>query len=116
MQRLSLHIITFHCNEMLIVASALSAFKPKLYPAYKDCIRTYNYSSHTYYICLLIRSNITIVSCLPIQESLLKFGKEALSRNNSELRMKEITKQLGQAGLVLGVFAATAFAVKHIFV
>ena len=46
----------------------------------------------------------------------MKFGNETLSHKNNETKQKEIVKQLGQAGLVLGVFAAAAFAVKHIFV
>ena len=55
-----------------------------------------------------------VLVCL--QESLLKLGKETLSHKNNEIRTKEIAKHLGQAGLALGVFAAAAFAVKHIFV
>ena len=51
-----------------------------------------------------------------MQESLLKYGKEALARRNDELKWKEVMIQLGQAGLMFGVLAAAAFAIKHVFV
>ena len=51
-----------------------------------------------------------------MQESLLKYGKEALACRNDELKWKEVMIQLGQAGLMLGVLAAAAFAIKHVFV
>ena len=54
-----------------------------------------------------------IILC--IQESLLKFGKKALSHKDDELKLKEIAKNLGQVSLMLGVFAVAAFAVKQIF-
>ena len=60
--------------------------------------------------------DVFVMSLISLQESLLKFGKETLSHKNEETRRKEIVKQLGQIGIVLGVFAAAAFAVKRILV
>lgn len=60
--------------------------------------------------------DVFVMSLVSLQESLLKFGKETLSHKNEETRRKEIVKQLGQIGIVLGVFAAAAFAVKRILV
>ena len=51
-----------------------------------------------------------------MQESLLKYGKEILAHKNDELKRQEVMIQLGQAGLILGVLAAAAFTIKHVFV
>ena len=64
----------------------------------------------------LVDWKLSLWFLISLQESLLKFGKETLSHKSNKIRREEIVKQLGQTGLVLGVFAAAAFAVKHIFV
>ena len=58
---------------------------------------------------------VIIIVPLYMQESLLKYGK-ALACRNGELKWKEVMIQLGQAGLTLGVLAAAAFTIKHVFV
>lgn len=52
---------------------------------------------------------------LCVQESLLRFGKEALSHKNNDVMQKEVVRKLGQVSLMLGAFAVAAFTVKQIF-
>ena len=49
-----------------------------------------------------------------LQDSLLRYGKEALSHKNGT-KQREALKKLGQASLMVGVFAVAAFAVKQMF-
>ena len=51
-----------------------------------------------------------------IQESLLRYGKEAILHKSNELEQKKAMKKLGQTSLVLGVFVVTAYTVQKIFV
>ena len=51
-----------------------------------------------------------------MQESLLRYGKEAILHKSNESEQKKAMKKLGQTGLVLGLFVVTAFTVQKIFV
>ena len=60
----------------------------------------------------MLESFIIFSFCL--QESLLKYGREALLHRNGT-KHTEAMKKLGQASLVLGVFAVAAFTIKQLF-
>ena len=68
-----------------------------------------------YIICELDRC-VCYVPCFPIGITIEVWKRNIITYKNKETRRKEIVKQLGQIGIVLGVFAAAAFAVKHILV
>ena len=49
------------------------------------------------------------------QESLLAYGKKALSHKKNDLKKKEIMKELGKVSVMAGIFAAAAYAITQVF-
>ena len=84
-------------------------------PSLIVCLACEIYYCHT--SCADIVSDQRFISCFPIclQDSLLTYGNEALSRKGNDLKQEELVKKLGQTSLMIGAFTLATFAVLKTF-